>query len=86
MQWRRNRNKMRRSSTCGRTTRTKYGPNADRIEYMKGHPNAKLLTVRWVVTEKARLVVREYNTWRTQEFFRRDGEPDGAESDSHDSS
>ena len=49
--------------------------NADRIEYMKGHPNAKLLTVRWVVTEKARLVVREYNTWRTQEFFAATGNP-----------
>ena len=49
--------------------------NADRIEYMKGHPNAKLLTVRWVVTEKARLVVREYNTWKTQEFFAATGNP-----------
>ena len=49
--------------------------NADRVEYMKGHPNAKLLTVRWVVTEKARLVVREYNTWRTQEFFAATGNP-----------
>ena len=39
--------------------------NADRVEYMKNHTNAKLLTIRWVVTEKARLVVREYNTWRT---------------------
>ena len=60
--------------------------NADRVEYMKNHPNAKPLTIRWVVTEKTRLVVREYNTWRTQEFLRRDGQPDGAESDSHDSS
>ena len=49
--------------------------NADRVEYMKEHPNAKLLTVRWVVTEKARLVVREYNTWRTQEFFAATGNP-----------
>ena len=49
--------------------------NADRIEYMKNHPNAKLLTIRWVVTEKARLVVREYNTWRTQEFFAATGNP-----------
>ena len=44
--------------------------NADRVEYTKGHPNAKLL-----VTEKARLVVREYNTWRTQEFFAATGNP-----------
>ena len=42
---------------------------------MKGHPNAKLLTVRWVLTEKARLVVREYNTWRTQEFLAATGNP-----------
>ena len=49
--------------------------NADRVEYMKNHPNAKLLTIRWVVTEKARLVVREYNTWRTQEFFAATGNP-----------
>ena len=50
--------------------------NADRAEYMKGQPNAKLLTVRWVETaEKARLVVREYNTWRTQEFFAATGNP-----------
>ena len=49
--------------------------NADRVEYMEKHPNAKLLTIRWVVTEKARLVVREYNTWRTQEFFAATGNP-----------
>ena len=59
--------------------------NADRVEYMKNHPNAKLLTIRWVVTEKARLVVREYNTWRhrnssLQRVTR------CTESDSHDSS
>ena len=59
--------------------------NADRVEYMKEHPNAKLLTVRWVVTEKARLVVREYNTWRDAGVFCCDGQPDGAEGDSHDS-
>ena len=53
---------------------------------MKNHPNAKLLTIRWVVTEKARLVVREYVHVEDAGVLRCDGQPDGAESDSHDSS